>query len=96
MKIHPLRDQVLVELIEETDQVRNGIVIPDAAREKSIEARVLALGTGGKDKDDHEIVFDVKVGDRVLTAKYGGVEVELEGKKYTLIKQSDILAAFKT
>ena len=69
-----------------------GILIPDSAKEKPQEARVVALGTGKVDEDGKKIEFEVKVGDIVLTSKYGGTEVKVDGKEYKLVSASDILA----
>jgi chaperonin GroES len=91
-KVQPLGDRVLVEAIVETDVKIGGIFIPDAAKEKPMEAKVIALGTGGVDKDGKRIEFHVKVGDTVLTSKYGGTEVKVEGKEFKILNQSDILA----
>jgi chaperonin GroES len=90
-KIKPIGDRVLVEHIEEKEQVRGGIIIPDSAKEKPQEAKVIALGTGKKDEDGKPIPFEVKVGDRVLISKYGGTEVKIEEKKFTLVREEDIL-----
>ena len=92
VKIKPLGDRVLVEPIEEKEVVKGGIVIPDSAKEKPQEARVVALGTGRKDDDGNVIPFEVKVGDIVLTSKYGGSEVKFEDKEYKLLKVDDIQA----
>jgi chaperonin GroES len=92
VKIQPLGDRVLVEEIEETEQMKGGIVIPDSAKEKPQEAKVVALGTGGKDDNGKKIAFDVKVGDLVLTSKYGGTDVKLDEKEYKILNSSDILA----
>ena len=91
VKIKPIGDRVLVEHIEEKEQVRGGIIIPDSAKEKPQEAKVIALGTGKKDEDGKVIAFEVKVGDMVLISKYGGTEVKLGEKKYTLVSEGDIL-----
>ncbi|RFC51362.1 MAG: chaperonin GroES [Verrucomicrobia bacterium] len=91
VKIKPIGDRVLVEHIEEKEQVRGGIIIPDSAKEKPQEAKVVALGTGKKDEDGKVIAFEVKVGDMVLISKYGGTEVKLGDKKYTLVSEGDIL-----
>ena len=91
VKIKPIGDRVLVEHIEEKEQVRGGIIIPDSAKEKPQEAKVIALGTGKKDEDGKVIAFEVKVGDMVLISKYGGTEVKLGEKKYTLVREDDIL-----
>ena len=92
VKIQPLADRVLVEPVEEKEQVKGGIVIPDSAKEKPTEARVVALGTGKVDEDGKKIPFSVKVGDIVLTSKYGGTEVKYDDKEYKILKEDDILA----
>ena len=90
-KIKPIGDRVLVEHLEEKEQVRGGIIIPDSAKEKPQEAKVIAIGTGKKDEDGKVLPFEVKVGDRVLISKYGGTEVKIEEKKYTIVREDDIL-----
>ena len=92
IKVKPLGDRVLVETVEEKEVIKGGIVIPDSAKEKPQEAKVVALGTGKKDDDGKIIPFEVKVGDIVLTAKYGGTEVKIDDKNYKLLSVSDILA----
>ena len=91
VNIKPIGDRVLVQHIEEKEQVRGGIIIPDSAKEKPQEATVIALGTGKKDENGKTVEFLVKVGDRVLISKYGGTEVKLEDQKYTLVREDDIL-----
>jgi chaperonin GroES len=91
VKIKPIGDRVLVEHIEEKEQVRGGIIIPDSAKEKPQEAKVIAVGTGKKDEDGKILPFEVSVGDRVLISKYGGTEVKIEEKKYTIVREDDIL-----
>ena len=92
IKIKPLGDSVLVEPIEETEVVKGGIVIPDSAQEKPQEMKIVALGTGKKDEEGNLVPFEVKVGDTVLTSKYGGTEVRYEDKEYKILKTDDILA----
>jgi chaperonin GroES len=92
MKIRPLGDRVLVETLEDKEVVKGGIVIPDSAKEKPQEAKVIALGTGKKDDDGKLIPFEVKVGDVVLTSKYGGTDVKYDDKEYKILSSSDILA----
>ena len=91
MNIRPLGDRVLVEPAEEKEQMVGGIYIPDAAKEKPIKGKVLALGKK-YDKDHKELAFDVKVGDTVLTSKYGGTEVKYDDETYKIVSSSDILA----
>jgi len=93
MKIKPLGDRVLVEPMEDREVVKGGIVIPDSAKEKPQEAKVVAVGAGKKDEDGKIIPIDeVKVGDIVLTSKYGGTEVKVDDKEYKILNLSDILA----
>ncbi|MGB0263773.1 MAG: co-chaperone GroES [Opitutales bacterium] len=87
MKIKPLGERVLVKRIEEDEQVRGGIIIPDSAKEKSQEAEVVALGTGKADDKP----FFVKKGDRVLMPQYGGTAVKLDGVEYTIIEEDSLL-----
>ena len=91
LKIKPVGDRILIQHREDKEQVRGGIIIPDSAKEKPQEAKVIALGSGRKDKDGNLTPFEVKVGDIVLVAKYGGSEVKLDGEKYTLVREDDIL-----
>ena len=95
VNIQPLGDRVLVKQIEEKEQVKGGIIIPDAAKEKSQEATVVAVGLGRKLDDGKRATFDVKVGDRVLISKYGGTEVSHGGDKYMLLREDDIVAILK-
>ena len=92
VKIQPLGDRVLVQAIEVAEQVKGGILIPDSAKEKPQEAKVIALGTGKLDDKGNKIPFDVKVGDVVLTSKYGGTEVKYDDQEYKILSSSDILA----
>ena len=96
INIQPLGDRVVVKAIEEDDEVAvGGIIIPDSAKEKPQEAEVIALGTGKTDDDGKKIPFEVKVGDKVLTSKYGGTEIKLNGEEYKILNASDILAVVK-
>jgi len=91
MKVKPIGDRVLVKPAKEEEQKKGGIIIPDTAKEKPHEGKVIALGTGKLDKDGKKIPFDVKVGDRVLISKYGGTEVKIEGEEYQILGQEEIL-----
>ena len=95
VNIQPLGDRVLVKQVEEKEQVKGGIIIPDSAKEKSPEATVVAVGLGRTLDDGKRSSFDVKVGDRVLISKYGGTEVTLNGEKYMLLREDDIVAILK-
>lgn len=89
-KIRPLGERVLIEPVEAKEQLKGGIYIPDTAKEKPMEGKVIALGIK-RDEDGKEIKFDVKVGDRVLLPKYGGTEVKIDGKEYQLVREDDLL-----
>ncbi len=95
VKIQPLGDRVLVKQVEEKEQVRGGIIIPDAAKEKSQEAEVVAIGSGRLASDGKRVAFEVKVGDKVLISKYGGTEVAVGDEKYLLLREEDIVAILK-
>jgi len=91
-KLKPLGDRVLVEPVEEQEVKKGGIIIPDTAKEKPTESRVVALGTGRKDDDGKAVPFEVKKGDVVLISKYGGTDVKVDGKEYKILNSDDILA----
>lgn len=90
-QIKPLGNRVLLKRVEEDEQVKGGIIIPDSAKEKPQEAEVVALGGGKKDDAGNVHEFSVAVGDRVLTSKYGGTDVKLNDVDYILVDEDDIL-----
>ena len=92
MKIRPLHDRILVERLEEQEQMRGGIIIPDTAKEKPQEGKVIAVGTGKVTDDGKRLGLDVKVGDKILFGKYSGSEVKVEDKDYLIMREEDILA----
>jgi chaperonin GroES len=92
MKIRPLHDRVLVERLEEQDTVRGGIIIPDTAKEKPQEGKIIAVGTGKVAEDGKRLAPDVKAGDRILFGKYSGSEVKVDDKEYLILREDDILA----
>jgi len=91
MNIKPLCDRVLIKAVEAEETTKSGIILTAAAQEKPQIAEVVAVGPGGM-VDGKEVVMTVKVGDKVITSKYSGTEVKFDGKEYTIVKQSDILA----
>lgn len=91
MNFQPLHDRVLVERLEEENKTKSGIIIPDTAKEKPMEGKVIAIGSGIKDDKGNVSPLDVKVGNKILFAKWGGTEVKLNGKEYLIMKESDIL-----
>jgi chaperonin GroES len=95
MKFKPLGDRVLVEPVTEDEQKKGGIIIPDSAKEKPQQGKVIALGTGKKDDDGNDVPFSVKVGDTILMPKYGGTEIKLDDKDYQIMREDDILGILK-
>ena len=93
--IKPLGDRVLLQRLEEAEEIKGGIIIPDSAKEKPQEATVVALGTGKVDKDGKSVAWDVKVGDKVLIGKYAGTEVKLNDEAYILLREEEILAVIR-
>lgn len=91
MAFRPLGDRVLVKRVEEEAKTKGGIIIPDTAKEKPQEGEVIAVGPGARDEDGKHIPPEVKVGDRILFAKWGGTEVKIDGEDLIIMKESDIL-----
>ena len=95
VKIKPIGDRILVKHIEEKEQVRGGIIIPDSAKEKPLEAKVIAVGNGKIGDDGKLRPLDVKAGDKVLIGKYSGSEVKLDGHDHIILREDDILAVIE-
>ena len=91
MKFRPLHDRVVLTRIDPDEKTAGGIIIPDTAKEKPQEGRVVAIGPGGRDEKGALIPIDVKVGDRVLFGKWSGTEVKIDGVEYLIMKESDIM-----
>ncbi len=91
MNIRPLHDHVLIRRIEETETVRGGIIIPDSAKEKPQEGEVVAVGDGKLLEDGQHAAIDVQVGDRILFGKYSGSDVKIDGDKYLIVREDEIL-----
>ena len=91
MKIRPLQDRVIVRRLEEEEKTEGGIIIPDTAKEKPMEGRVIAVGKGKVLEGGKVVPLDVKAGDRVLFSKYAGTEVKLEGEEHLIMREDDIL-----
>ena len=91
MNIRPLYDRIVVKRIEEQETTRNGIVIPDSAKEKPQEGEVLAVGRGKRLEDGLLVALDVKVGDRILFGKYSGTETKVVGTEYIIMREDDVL-----
>jgi chaperonin GroES len=92
LKLQPLGDRLVVKPIEREEMTKGGIVLPDTAKEKPQEGEVLAVGPGRLSEDGKRIAMDVKVGDRVIYAKYGGTEIRIEDEELVILRESDILA----
>ena len=92
LKLKPLGGRVIVEPIEQEDMTAGGIILPETAKEKPQEGKILAAGPGDRDEDGERIPMEVQIGDKVLYAKYSGTEVKVDGKKLLILRESDILA----
>ncbi|HSN78335.1 MAG TPA: co-chaperone GroES [Anaerolineae bacterium] len=92
MNLKPLGDRLLVKPIEQEEKTASGIILPETAKEKPQEGEVLAVGPGSRKEDGERIAMDVAVGNRVLYAKYAGTEIKMDGVKYLILRESDVLA----
>jgi chaperonin GroES len=92
MKVRPLHDRILVERLEEKEVKRGGIIIPDTAKEKPQEGKVVAVGNGKVNDDGKKVPLDVKAGDKILFGKYSGSEVKIDDKEFLIMREEDILA----
>ncbi|MBI4529658.1 MAG: co-chaperone GroES [Deltaproteobacteria bacterium] len=95
MKIRPLQDRVIVKRIEEEEKTAGGIIIPDTAKEKPQEGRVVAVGKGKLDENGKVMPLDVKVNDRVLFGKYAGSEIQIDGEEHLIMREDDILGVIE-
>ena len=91
MKLKPLSDRVILKAVEAEETTKSGIILTSAAKEKPEVAEIIAVGPGGM-VDGKEVVMTVKAGDKVITSKYSGTEVKVDGEEYTIVRQNDILA----
>ena len=91
MKLRPLQDRILVQRVEEEEKTKGGIIIPDTAKEKPAEGKVVAVGKGKLDESGKRIALEVKKGDRILFGKYSGTEVKIEGQEYLIMREEDVL-----
>ncbi len=96
MKFRPLHDRVLIKVLDSEEKTAGGIIIPDTAKEKPQEGEVVAVGPGAKSEDGKISPMDVKVGDIVLFGKWSGTEVKIDGKEYSIMKESDIMGISKS
>ena len=91
INVRPLGDRVLVQPLEEKEVKKGGIIIPDTAKEKPQEGKIIALGTGKVNEEGNKVEFTVKKGDRLLISKYGGTEIKVDGESYLIMREDDIL-----
>ena len=92
MKVRPLHDRVIVERVKEEEKTKGGIIIPDTAKEKPVEGKIIAVGAGKVLDDGKRVALEVKAGDRVLFGKYAGTEIKIEGKDHLIMREDDIIA----
>ncbi|MCD4676760.1 MAG: co-chaperone GroES [Desulfobacula sp.] len=91
MSLRPLSDRILVERVDEDEKTKGGIIIPDTAKEKPAEGKIVATGNGRMGEDGKLLPMDVNVGDRILFSKYGGTDVKIDGADYLILRQDDVL-----
>lgn len=91
MKLRPLQDRILVQRVEEEAKTRGGIIIPDSAKEKPIEGKVVAVGKGKTGDDGKRIALELKKDDKILFSKYGGTDIKIEGEEYLIMREDDVL-----
>ncbi|KPA12430.1 molecular chaperone GroES [Candidatus Magnetomorum sp. HK-1] len=95
MSIKPLQDRILVQRVEEETKTKGGIIIPDSAKEKPIEGKVIAVGNGKVKDDGNRAPMDLKVGDKILFGKYSGTEVKIDGDEYLIMREDDVLGVIE-
>jgi chaperonin GroES len=95
MKVKPLYDRLLVKRVEEKEQVRGGIIIPDSAKEKPMEGKVIAVGSGKVGKDGSRTPLEVKAGDRILFGKYAGTEIKIEDVEHVILREDEVLGVIQ-
>ena len=95
MKIRPLEDRVVVKRIEEKEQKRGNIVIPDTAKEKPMEGKVIAVGAGKRDKEGKRTPLEVKMGDRILFGKYAGTEIKIDNDENVILREEEVLGVIE-
>lgn len=91
MKLRPMYDRILVQRVEEETKTKGGIIIPDSAKEKPAEGKVVSVGNGKFGEDGKRMALEVKVGDTILFGKYSGTEVKIEGEEYLIMREDDVL-----
>ncbi|MDD2318211.1 MAG: co-chaperone GroES [Desulfobacterales bacterium] len=95
MKLRPLNDRILVKRVEEETKTKGGIIIPDTAKEKPAEGKIISVGKGKLADDGKRIALELKAGDRILFGKYSGTEVKIEGEEYLIMREDDVLGVIE-
>jgi chaperonin GroES len=95
MKLRPLQDRILVQRVKEEDKTKGGIIIPDTAKEKPIEGKVIAVGNGKLSEEGKRIALEVKKGDRILFGKFSGNEIKIENEEYLIMREDDVLGVIE-
>lgn len=95
MKLRPLQDRILVQRVEEETTTKGGIIIPDSAKEKPAEGKVVAVGNGRLGEDGQRMALEIKAGDRILFGKYSGTEVKVDGEEFLIMREDDVLGVIE-
>lgn len=95
MKIRPLNDRILVQRLKEVEKSKGGIIIPDSAKEKPAEGKIVAVGNGKLNEKGERVPLEVKKGDQILFSKYGGTDVKLDGEDYLIMREDDVLGVIE-
>lgn len=95
MNLRPLQDRILVKRVEQENTTKGGIIIPDSAKEKPAEGKVIAVGNGKMSEDGKRVALDIKAGDRILFGKYAGTEVKIDGEEYLIMREDDVLGVIE-
>lgn len=95
MIVRPLQDRLLVRRVEEVETTKGGIIIPDSAKERPLEGKVIAVGSGKRLEDGTQVALDVKAGDRILFGKYAGTEIKIEGVEHLILREDEVLGVIE-
>ena len=96
MNVRPLQDRILLQRVEEVEKTRGGIIIPDSAKERPLEGKVISVGAGKRTEDGVLVALDVKAGDRILFGKYAGTEIKVDGVEHIIIREDEILGIIES
>ena len=96
MNVRPLQDRILVRRVEEAEKTRGGIIIPDSAKERPLEGKVIAVGSGKRLEDGQLVKLDVKAGDRILFGKYAGTEIKVDGVEHIIVREDEVLGVIES